>query len=149
MKEIKTLADLGRVKKDDNLSGEYLGYIEEYFHLLVESLSDGIPPEDFSLEKHGYIVILEAGDDLRDLEEIGLNPAARGLLGSHPEFIERYECGGFAYYRIGILYDNEYMMILFSEVGIHDAGAEAWLAERARGAGELRAEAADLPEAPF
>ncbi len=132
MKTIIVQQDLEDIKKESSLNSLYFQQIEIFYKLLVESLRAEVPAEDFSLKDSGYIVILEAGDDVRDLSSVGLNPEDEGLLGSIPEYVEKYSAGQVDYYKIVILYDNEYIMTFFSQVGIHDDEVEDWLAEHAR-----------------
>lgn len=54
--------------------------------MLFEALLDEESLEDFSLERHGYLVVLDDEDNLKDLHEVGLNPEEGGLLGSWPEY---------------------------------------------------------------
>ncbi|MDQ0060740.1 hypothetical protein [Paenibacillus harenae] len=42
----------------------------------------------------GYVVVLEAGDNVRDLGNVGLNRKGGGLLGSFPEYVELLDVGG-------------------------------------------------------
>jgi len=69
------------------------------------------------LDVRGYIVVLEAGDNVYDLGSIGLNRENGGLLGSCPEYIELLDIGeGLQAYRIALLYDNDHMMMFFTLV---------------------------------
>ena len=65
-----------------------LSHLTEYLEALRESLEPDTAMEQFSLARHGYIVILEASDDVRDLREVGMRPEQKGLLGSWPEWVE-------------------------------------------------------------
>ncbi len=132
MKRIIVQQDMEDTKKESSLPSDYLKQIETFYKLLVESLRADIPADDFSLKDSGYIVILEVGDDVRDLSSVGLNSEDNGLLGSIPEYVEKYSAGSINYYKIVILYDNEYIMTFFSQEGIHDDEMEDWLAEHAR-----------------
>ncbi len=132
MKTIIVQQDLEDIKKENSFNPLYFQQIEIFYKLLVESLRAEVPAEDFSLEDSGYIVVLEEGDDVRDLSSVGLNPEDEGLLGSIPEYVEKYSAGSIDYYKIVILYDNEYIMTFFSQVDIHDQEVEDWLAEHAR-----------------
>lgn len=128
---IKTLADLRSLRQRETLPGGYVRFIEQEFHGLMEALRGDVNMEDFSLQEHGYIVILLPNDDVRNLKSVGLNPKDGGLLGCSPEYIETYEIGEILRLRkIAVLFDNEFMMFFVSEVGIFDEVVEEWLDER-------------------
>lgn len=57
-----------------------LEYVESYFRQLEVALQ-GDEEETFCLNRYGYIVVLEAGDNVRDLGNVGLNREDGGLLG--------------------------------------------------------------------
>jgi hypothetical protein len=79
----------------------------------------------------GFIAVLEAGDNLRDLSILGLNHEDDGIFGFPLEYVEEYSLNRMEFYRIGILFDNESMLTIFSEVGIHDDEIEDYLAAEA------------------
>ncbi len=82
---------------------------------------------------HGYIVVLEAGDNIRDLGNVGLNRENCGLLGSCPVYVERFNVGeGLQAYKVAVLYDNDYLMTFFTQAGAHDEEVEQWLKDQAK-----------------
>lgn len=104
----------------------------DHFHSYILQLHQSLEPDtalaDFSLESHGYIVLLEAGDDVRNLQEVGLNPEDQGLLGTYPEWVELKELSdGNKIYQIAVLYNNEYMMLFYSYPNTLDKEVEQWL----------------------
>lgn len=125
MLTVKTADDLDRLRRLKLLSPGYLDYLEGLFGQLREALGDG-DEDEFDLDPHGYIVVLEAGDDVRDLSPVGLR---HGLLRCWPEFVESVDLVDVRVYRIGVLYDNEVMMIFLSAAGQFDPEVEAWLRE--------------------
>lgn len=130
MKAIRTAADLRSVS--NSLPKPYIQRLVADFSMLQRALADGESLDEFSLQDHGYLVILENGDDVRDLSEVGLNPEDEGLLGSMPEYVETLSLGdNLQVYKIAVLYDNDYMMFFYSQVGIHDEEVEEWLREQA------------------
>lgn len=133
MRTIKTQDDIHALKQAQAqaLPLSLLDFLEDELHQLERILDDLDVERPLDLMQHGYIVLLEPGDNLRDLREVGLGWVDRGLLGSMPEYVERERLSdGREIYRIGILYDNDYMMIFFSIVGSHDDEIESWLAEQ-------------------
>lgn len=87
---IKTLKDIELLKEKSQINKEVLQEIEEYFKNVYNNI--GKPERklinDFSLKDCGIIVYLEEGDNVWDLEEIGLNPEDNRLLGATPEWID-------------------------------------------------------------
>jgi hypothetical protein len=105
--------------------------VEDYFLLLRDELEVELESE-FCLGSHGYIVVLEAGDNVRDLSNVGLNREDGGLLGSCPEYVELLDVGGgLQAYKVAVLYDNDYLMTFFTQAGAHDEEVEQWLKEQA------------------
>ncbi|MGG4495458.1 hypothetical protein [Brevibacillus reuszeri] len=126
MRIIKTQQDLDVLRSARALPAELLVEIEDYFLQLRDELED-----DFRLDEHGYIVILEVRDNVRDLSNVGLNRKNGGLLGSLPEYVELLDIGeGLQAYKIAVLYDNDYMMTFFTQAGAHDEEVEQWLKDQ-------------------
>lgn len=129
MRTIQTQQDLTSLSSS-TLNPPVLSLIERYFSQLKEMHGD---TEDtlFSLQKHGYIVILEPGDNLYDLSIVGLNPEDAGLLGSSPEYVEAINLNGLTLYKIVVLYTDDYLMTFFTLAGWHDDVIERWLRQEA------------------
>lgn len=129
MRIIQTQQDLNSLRSA-NLSPPLLAHIEHYFSQLKEMHGD---TEDtlFSLQKHGYIVILEPGDNLYDLSIVGLNREDAGLLGSKPEYVEAIDLEGLTLYKIVVMYTDDYLMTFFTLAGWHDDVIERWLRQEA------------------
>ncbi|MBT2289498.1 hypothetical protein J7E73_10210 [Paenibacillus albidus] len=129
MRTIQTQQDLTSLSSSI-LNPPFLSHIENYFSQLKEMHSD---TEDtlFSLQKHGYIVILEPGDNLYDLSIVGLNPEDAGLLGSSPEYVEAINLNGLTLYKIVVMYTDDYLMTFFTLAGWHDDIIERWLRQEA------------------
>jgi len=129
MKIIKTLDDLRKL--DGAMELGLQAHLEEYLLALREALEPETELGQFSLARHGYIVILEQEDDVRDLREVGLNPGDQGLLGCCPEWVEQVALAdGRIIYRVGVMYDNDYVMIFYSWLGQFDEEVEGWLADQ-------------------
>ena len=110
MIEIKTLNDINDAKRKKTLETELLDYLEDYLHQLNKALEPETDVDKFSLEEHGHFVILEEDDEIDVLKEVGLT---EGLLVSWPECVEKLSLGDKEYYKVDILYNNEYMMIFY------------------------------------
>jgi len=123
MIEIKTKRDIQRAREEKRLRPAVEEYLREYFGMLYENLSE--PEEtvdEFSLEEHGYLVLLEPGDDPRKVEKTGLR-RENGLIGSEVDLAERIALkDGTAIYLLGVVFNNEYMMIYILD---EDAGMDS------------------------
>lgn len=137
MRIIKTKECLTKLKEANALNPLLLEYLEEYFQSLFETFAEGEPEEEFSLDRYGYIVILESGDNTKDLSSVGLNSCESGLLGSNPEFVNKLYLPNkgvpqaLEVYQTFVLFDNEYGQNFFSVAGTLDNETEAFLTENA------------------
>ena len=113
MRTIKTMQDLRLIRAAQVFSDAFTGYLEEEFHGLKEAFDfDGLD-EEFTLEMYGYMVVLELGDNLRDLSVVGLDRETGGLFGSLPEFVDKVERQGECWYKVVVVYTNEYAMAFY------------------------------------
>lgn len=130
MRTIKTQQDINTLQSVKFLPEAFLEHIDKYLRQLEAALAND--EEVFSLEHHGYIVLLEAGDNVRDLGNVGLGREDGGLLGCFPEYVELLDVGGgLQKYKIAVLYDNDYLMTFFTQAGAHDEEVEHWLKDQA------------------
>jgi hypothetical protein len=131
MRIIKSQHDFNVLRRTKALTVAFLDQVEDYFNQLRDELED-YAEDEFRMDRHGYIVVLEAGDNVRDLGNVGLSHKDGGLLGSFPEYVELLDIGeGLQAYKITALYDNDYMMTFFTQAGAHDEEVEQWLKEQA------------------
>lgn len=135
MRVVKTMRDIEVLKSSGALPGAYLCHIEGYFRDLAECLGgEGQDVGTFDLEEHGYLVLLEPGDDLRGgLVSVGMHPEHEGLLGAPLEFSERIDLEGMSVYRIGVMYDNDYVMVFYAPAGGWPVDISEWLEESLAG----------------
>lgn len=82
MRIIKTQQDLDVLHHTEALSSALLDQVEDYFVQLKGEVGS-----EFCLGRSGYIVVLEAGDNVSDLGNVGLGREDGGLLGSCPGVI--------------------------------------------------------------
>lgn len=131
MRTIKTSADVRCLKEAQTISPRFQAYLEEEFRGLKEAFDfDGLD-EEFALDHYGFMVVLEKGDNLRDLSVVGLRREDSGLLGSLPEFVEKVERNGECWYKVVVIYTNEYGMAFYvpSEVVADEEEIQNWLEE--------------------
>jgi hypothetical protein len=84
---ITTQQDFDVLRHARALPAVLLNQVENYFNQLKIEQDDEDRSE-LRLDGHGYIVVLEGGDNLRDLSNVGLSREDGGLLGSCPEYVE-------------------------------------------------------------
>ncbi|MGF9796872.1 hypothetical protein [Brevibacillus agri] len=133
MRTIKTYADLQCLRKAQVFSEPFTSYLEEEFLQLKEAFDFDGADEQFTLDMYGYMVVLEKGDNLRDLSVVGLRREEGGLLGSLPEFVEKIKRDGERWYKVVVIYTNEYGMAFYvpAEAIADDEQIASWLEEQA------------------
>jgi len=129
MRTIKTQADLRCLWKAQVFSESFTSYLEEELLQLKEAFDFDGADEQFTLDMYGYMVVLEKGDNLRDLSVVGLRREEGGLLGSLPEFVEKVERNGEYWYKVVVIYTNEYAMAFYvpAEAIADDEQVASWL----------------------
>ena len=101
-------------------------HLMKFFDDLQEEL-DFLSPNTYKVEDSGQVVILDKGDNVRDLSEIGLNRGDQGLLGCIPEWFETVTLDNIEYYRFLVLYNDSFGVIFYSAIGTFDFEVETWL----------------------
>lgn len=119
MLTIKTLRDIHRIRKENLLPQAVMDEIEQYFRDLTENLTG---EEDayltYNLEMDGPILVLQANiDDPYDLPCYGMTKEYGGLFSVPIEFTSRVKIGNTDWFKTYILLDNDFCLILYSEVG--------------------------------
>lgn len=129
MRIVKTMKDIELLKGSLAVNEEIMKDIEEHFRHIYKNLGEEVTLEEFSLAEGGIIVLLEAGDNIADLEEIGLNAEDNGLLGAIPEWInEKVITEGTLIYAC-IVCNNEYALSIFLKKEDFDQKVENWIDE--------------------
>ena len=129
MRIIKTMKDIKLLKGSKAAEGNILGEIEEQFKHIYNNFGEGITIEEFSLIDNGIIVLLEPGDNVTDLSEIGLSSEDNGLLGATPEWIEEQKIADCTLITACILCNKEYALSIFFERGKLGEAVENWISE--------------------
>lgn len=131
MKIIKTQQDINMLYQARALPAVLLSHVENYLKQLKKELEDVVESEFFQ-ERNGYIVVLEGGDNVRDLSNVGLSCEGSRLLGSCPEYVELLDVGeGLQVYKNVVLNDNDYLMTFFTQARAYDEEVEQWLKDQA------------------
>jgi hypothetical protein len=126
MRVIKNQDDVRLLKEAKAISQPFAKHLTKFFDDLQADLED-MSPNTYRLEDTGHVILLEAGDNVRDLKEIGLNHQDQGILGCIPEWFETMTLDDVEYYRFLVLYNDSFGVVFFSAVGAFDHEVEAWL----------------------
>ena len=126
---IRTIGDMRRLGLEGSLPKEYSDHIEEFFLGLYEALGYGQGIENFTLAGTAEIIILDGKVDSGEIR-IPVIPGKPDLLDTWPEYVERYDLGQMAVYKIVLMPDNDCVVNIFSEVGQLDKKVENWLEEQ-------------------
>lgn len=126
MRIIKSIDDVYVMSQAKAISPEFSKHLIKFFDDLQADLDDP-EPDVYSIEECGHVIILESGDNVRDLSTIGLNRGDLGLLGCIPEWFEIVILDDIEYYRFLVLYNDAFGVIFYSAVGSHDVEVEQWL----------------------
>ena len=129
MRVIKNQDDVRLMAQAKAIRPQFAEHLIQFFDELQADLED-MSPNTYRLEDTGHVVLLEAGDNVRDLREMGLNHQDEGILGCIPEWFETMTLDGVEYYRFLILYNDSFGVVFFSAVGAFDHEVEAWLAAK-------------------
>lgn len=129
MRVIKNQNEVRLMARAKAISPQFAEHLIQFFDELQADLED-MSPNTYRLEDTGHVVLLEAGDNVRDLKEIGLNHQEQGILGCIPEWFETMILDGVAYYRFLVLYNDSFGVVFFSVVGAFDHEVEAWLSAK-------------------
>ena len=132
---IKTYSEITALKKQNKLPPSYMQEIEKRFITIYQSIQAyqqaPVLLLQFNLSAYGEIVILEAGDNIRDLSAIGLNPQDNGLLGSNPEWVEQLTLNGLQIYHLCLIRNNQNALTIYSQTNQFDQQTETFLARQA------------------
>ncbi len=80
MRVIKNQDDVRLMAQAKAISPQLAEHLIQFFDDLQADLED-MSPNTYRLEDTAHVVLLEAGDNVRDLKEIGLNHKEQGILG--------------------------------------------------------------------
>ena len=133
MRVLRSMEDIEILSDARALPVACLSFLRGEILMLHGALGYGEGIAEFKLTADdGFMVFLERSDNLGDLEHLGIARGGGGLLDSCPEFVERVSLDGLTLYRVGILANNQCMLMLFLLEGDHDEEIGSWLLERAR-----------------
>ena len=113
MIRINTYEDIENQRKGNKLSETFLNELERYFKDIVESLTDDADAwRTYDLKAEGPIWILEPDtDNPENLPDLG------SLYEAPIEFTSVVKLTREEYFRTILVLDNEYCLVVFSEIG--------------------------------
>lgn len=129
MRVIKNQDDVRLMAQAKAIGPQFAKHLTKFFDDLEAELED-MSPNTYRLEDTGHVVLLEAGDNVRDLRELGLNHQDEGLIGCIPEWFETMTIDDVEYYRFLVLYNDSFGVVFFNAIGAFDHEVEAWLAAK-------------------
>lgn len=135
MRIINTLADITLLEKTNTLPQDYLNLIRQHFKDLMDFNCDGETEEEFTLEQCGPIIVLEPGDNVKDLSIVGLNSREKGLLGTVPETVEQIDLDGSLIWKVLIVYNDSYVPTFFLRSGAFGEEVEEFLTKEMEASG--------------
>ena len=141
---VKKQQDFDNTRFHVTLPQWLVAVVADEFAALHQALAPESEIDSFSLEVHGPIAVLEKSEI--DLSPLGLPYT---LPESWPEFIEKIILDSHSsYYRIGLLLDNDYMLLIYAQDVDLSEEVKEWLDEQADSAEEGADDGAYQPS-PF
>ncbi len=126
MRVVRNQQDI-RSLEGSGLTEELLQELEAYVAERQQEL-DELEPGAWLYEDTGEVIVLEAGDDPRDLDEVGLSD--EGLFSSVYETVERIEFKEGTYFRVLVVYNDSYGVTFYVPLGVFEVELEERLEER-------------------
>ena len=125
---IRRQEDVGRLRRAKVLGPELAQHLTRYLNDIQAQLDD-MSPGTYTMEDVGQIVLLEKGDNARDLTELRLS---LGLMDFVPEWFEVVALDGINYYCFLVMLGDSFGIVFYSPIGVHDEEVEEWLVARLR-----------------
>lgn len=121
MKVINTWTDMQLLKNSESLPQSFLLYLEQECMDLMNAYYDSEWMEDFSLEPHGNMIVLEPGDNIP------------GGIGKSVwvEYVEKFALDDVEIYRMFVLETEDHGILYYSIVGTLGDQSELFLKEHA------------------
>lgn len=128
MKIVKNINEISRL--ETVYSKVVIDYLEKYYLEVEDTLRQyGAEPEQEPLmEKYNKFILLESGDSLLSIPDIGITEYDGEIYGSF-EFVNKIDIGCINAFMGVILTDNEFAILIFVLKGILDSKEEAFLEE--------------------
>ena len=122
---IREFRDLQTLEKSGKLSSGLVEHLTRKLRRLQQAVEPERELGEFSLEQHGYIGILEAGDT--SLQAIGLPASLEQIM---PEWVSRLPLEDELYYILYVMADNDCVIQVYLPKPLVAGALEAWLEEQ-------------------
>ena len=122
---IKDFQEMRTLEKTRKLSSELAGHLTRKLRQLQQVVEPEATLASFSLEQHGYIGILEAGDT--SFQAIGLPASLEQIM---PEWVSRLSLKGEVYYILYVMADNDCVIQVYLPKPLVVGALEAWLEDQ-------------------
>ena len=122
---IREYQDLQMLEKTGKLSSGLAEHLNRKMRQLQQVVEPETMLEAFSLEQHGYIGVLEAGDT--SLQAIGLPASLEQIM---PEWVSRLPLEDELYYILYVMADNDCVIQVYLPKTLVAGALEAWLEEQ-------------------
>ena len=122
---IREFRDLQTLEKSGKLSSGLVEHLTRKLRRLQQAVEPERELGEFSLEQHGFIGILEAGDT--SLQAIGLPASLEQIM---PEWVSRLPLGDELYYILYVMTDNDCVIQVYLPKSLVAGALEAWLEEQ-------------------
>ena len=122
---IREFRDLQTLEKSGKLSSGLVEHLTRKLRRLQQAVEPERELGEFSLEQHGFIGILEAGD--MSLQAIGLPASLEQIM---PEWVSRLPLEDELYYILYVMADNDCVIQVYLPKTLVAGALEAWLEEQ-------------------
>ena len=122
---IREFRDLQTLEKSGKLSSGLVEHLTRKLRRLQQAVEPERELGEFSLEQHGFIGILEAGDT--SLQAIGLPASLEQIM---PEWVSRLPLGDELYYILYVMADNDCVIQVYLPKTLVAGALEAWLEDQ-------------------
>ena len=124
MRVVKELEDIALLQEGQSIGPELANHIHQFYNRLIDDLAE--MGEGYDYRDCGYVVVLEKGDNVRDLSVVGLNKEDSGLIGSIAEWVDKLHLDGKGYYSGLVLHNDNFGVVFYTEIGCFDGEVDAW-----------------------
>ena len=122
---VREFRDLQTLEKSGKLSSGLVEHLTRKLRRLQQAVEPERELGEFSLEQHGYIGVLEAGDT--SLQAIGLPAPLEQIM---PEWVSRLPLADELYYILYVMADNDCVIQVYLPKTLVAGALEAWLEEQ-------------------
>jgi hypothetical protein len=117
---------------EDVIEQSLIDELRSYFKEIVTEMLSEEDYENYDITEVGKMAVLEVGDAIDNLPEIGFYDETIRLTESISEYVERVEIDEEIYYRILVLLNDAEGVIIYAKANTHGDEFENWVLENER-----------------